>query len=106
MASNLTINRHTDLNRTGIIVAVYQGTTHEEYARANFQAATILAVSYDDAFLYVANSKAHAMIGNLLDVNAWLSNNPGVCKSCSVKVCNIFEANCVSDCVSDPFYIY
>ncbi|KAG2381578.1 hypothetical protein C9374_005962 [Naegleria lovaniensis] len=79
------INELKHLNRSGINVTYYEGTTFEMVAQDSLQAATKIPTTYDHQFVLVQQRKVHAMIGDALDQKIWLENNKKDCVGCYIR---------------------
>jgi len=85
--NNLTITDEKDINKTGVIVGTFGGTSYDQYVTKTFQAATIVRVDagWVSVFEMVKNRQIHVMIAESTDLYVWLGNNRGSCVNCTTK---------------------
>ena len=78
-----------DLNKTGIIVGAYTGTTYETYVKTQLSAATYRPF-LDQSLQYSAlvNNEIHAIVGDAVQSFIWFNNNTKTCVGCSAKAFN------------------
>jgi hypothetical protein len=81
----LVVSSVLDLNRKDLIVAVYEDTIFEAWVNSNLPLATLKKVGYNEQFEMVVKNQAHAIIGDAVDFQIWLSNNQQLCPFCKLK---------------------
>ena len=87
--STIVVNSVTDLNKTGIIVGAYTGTTYEAYVKTQLTAATYRPFQdQDDQYLALLNKEIHAIVGDAVQSFVWFNNNTKTCAGCSSKAFN------------------
>ena len=76
------ISKESDLNQTGLIVAVYRGSGLDTYATANLTASTVVRTSsYIACFSMILNGEAHVMLGDASEIRSYSLLNP--CPNCT-----------------------
>jgi ABC-type amino acid transport substrate-binding protein len=68
-----------DLNKSGVVISVLGGTADEQTARRNFPNATVkplVSENVNAPRLEVANGRADAVVTDLLNIKAFMAQNP------------------------------
>ncbi|KAG2381576.1 hypothetical protein C9374_005960 [Naegleria lovaniensis] len=73
------------LNRSGLNVTYYEGTIFDTIAQQELQAANRVPSTYEGQYTLVLQRKVHAVLGDVLDQQAWLEANRKDCVSCYIK---------------------
>src|SRR5262249_19742492 len=68
-----------DLNKAGVVISVLAGTADEQTAKRNFPKATVkplVSENVNAPRLEVANGRADAVVTDLLNIKAFMAQNP------------------------------
>lgn len=85
--SNTTISDVYSLNKTGMLVGAYEGTTYSTFVKTQLSAATYVSFTATNLqYQSVLDGNVHALIGDAIQFYTWLKSNNATCSSCYIKL--------------------